>query len=231
MIDVIIRIMHEISWPLAFLIIGLLAAFGGLDKPLKSVSAGIVSFFKEFRDFRSQLEGVESKLKDITSSSPDLIKTIDAHVQALQSSLNEKLAMIEKEIVTTRERVTQESLAVETGSDESADGNDSLLPAEAAKNAIAEIVSAWRAVTQALEDKYQTAKRFDRREYGQAVIKFANGSARQKPSDELAEKISALHSRFKGFTRRQSYAEEWFTAAMRDGFMQDANNVIAELKS
>lgn len=225
----IVELMNAISWPIAVLIFGVVAAFGGLNKPLSAISAAFGGIFKDLNDFKKELSNVEGKLAEVAASMPEAISKIADQVADIETTLSKKLGSIQSEIQSTRNRLLQESLAdeVEVGSILS---KPNLIsdPTEADR-AIALIVEAWAKVKTALEEKYADAANFDKREYGQAVRTLANGSSDIKPSIAVAERVASLHSRFKGFTRRRAYAIEWLTTEMVDSYLGDTTSVIQDM--
>ena len=228
---VFISILGAISWPVAFLVFGLAAAFGGLNRPLEAMSKAFGGIFKDLRGFKEELSAVEKGLKEVSSAMPTHIANLEAQVAKMGETMSMKLSGIESQIQAARERVSQEAqiaLAEDTGI-EPTQIEEVLLSTKDASSAIDEISQAWTNVRDKLGQVFPETQYFDKREYGQAIRSLANGAEENKPSIELAEKVASLHSRFKGLTRRRAFADEWMTSSIKDGYLQDSIATIDQI--
>jgi methyl-accepting chemotaxis protein len=220
--------MNAITWPVAVLIFGVVAALGGLNSPLKAMAEAFGGIFKDLRAFRGELETLERKLAEMPDSFSKTVSGLQDYVKDLDSDIKTKLNEIEQQIQTVKERVTQEALAGETGIEPNEISSGTLGVTEA-QQSITEISAAWAGVRESLAEKFPTTSDFDKREYGRAILELARNSPNSNPSIELAEAVASLHSRFKGFTRRKAYAQDWITAEIRESYLEDAAKAREQL--
>jgi hypothetical protein len=227
----LIDLLDAISWPLAILLLGIVSAFGGLNRPLKAVSEAFGGIFKDLRSFKSELSEVDVSLKSSTKSMADHVDKIQKQVAEIDSAMRGKLSEIEKQIQAIRDLANQESkvaLAEETGI-EIADVNLTTLTQAEAHIALGVISKEWADLQNMLSESFPITRDIDRREYGQAIKTLAEEKTYDRLTMQLADQIASLHSRFKGFTRRRAFAEDWLTSNLRDSYVSDVRAVVQEI--
>lgn len=224
----VISLMNAITWPITFLVFGVLAALGGLNRPLNAMSEAFGGIFKDLRAFRAELETLERKLGEMPEAFSKSVSGLQDYMKDLDKEIKAKLNEIEAQIQTVKERMTQEALAGETGIEPEEISGGTLSQAEALTS-IQQISAAWIGVRDGLAETFPATREFDKREYGRRILDMARSSTKSKPSNEMAEAVASLHSRFKGFTRRKAYAQEWMTAEIRDSYLMDAEQAKKQL--
>lgn len=235
----LLAIMDAISWPIVALLVALLSAFGGLNKPISSISESFGGVVKSLKDFKTELNGFDERLKVISEEIPSKLDTVREELKSLDSEFGANLKSMTNSLVAFQEKTR--NAAILEARDEATSGFDNNEPQDGAlgtsnlskddaATSINSIAEKWSTVRVTIAETFPAAEGFDRREYGQAIRAFANGASAPKPSVDMAEKVSDLHSRFKSITRRRSYAEEWLTREIVDKYLSDADNVITSVR-
>jgi hypothetical protein len=227
--------MNAISWPIAVLILALLAAFGGLNRPLKAISEGLAGFFRDFREFKETLERTQGMVENLSKELPkttesfeEQIKRMDSASDKIQDSIKSKFENLGQRLIV--EGIVQEAAADNVELESTSSIGKLLKTAEDAQKEIEKIANSWENLKGVISKELPETGQFDGREYGKAVLRLAS-DPNSKLNPEVAEKIASLHSRFKSFTRRKAYATEWLTQEMSNAYVSDASDVDSAIKN
>lgn len=238
--DIIVNLLGAISWPVVALVTLIAGGFGWLNKPLTSISDGIVKFVSEFRKFKKELETTEATLKGLVDS---ISKTQEAISQFDISSLKSEI----QDVTTAISDLTQRDMlsakeALETTAEARAEvekvGEDPAVTEEADPHEgeelsslamLSKIEREWKVITDALRTR-AGERHFDGRAIAETAYALVDNRRRSPLTQEQAKLLATMHSQFKSYTRRRATVEDWMTRPSFDSFMDAAKVARAFLK-
>jgi hypothetical protein len=229
-----IDFMNAISWPIAIILFGIVAALGGLKKPLEAISTAFGGIFKDLQEFKAELKNVEENLKQFSTSVPTSIEQLKSQIDILKTEIDQKLSEININVDDTKKRVSQEAVKQEIDFEDDTDvtgdpAKQTYMTVSDANAGIAEIIDRWASIKSKVIAKYPKMPTLDKRAYGNELVELAKSGGQNLPNLETAKSIASLHSRFKGYTRRKAYAADWLTKEMLDQYREDSEVVFSAL--